>query len=119
MVDARALAQVIILNEVMDSDDEKPHRRKTKRWLKRRRDRGYFNNIIKELRIEDCTGSRDMLRMEVADFDCILTQISDLISRKHRLGGIDPIKCDERLAVTLLLLAITSCLCLKTDFFVF
>ena len=55
MVDTRALAQVIILNELMDSDDEKPHRGKTRRWVKRRSDRGYFNNIIKELRVEDRT----------------------------------------------------------------
>ena len=80
MVDTRALAQVIILNELMDSDDEKPHRGKTRRWVKRRSDRGYFNNIIKELRVEDRTGFRDMFRMDVADFEYILTQISDLIS---------------------------------------
>ena len=30
MVDIRALAQVIILNELMDSDDEKSHRGKKK-----------------------------------------------------------------------------------------
>ena len=105
MVDTRALAQVIILNELMDSDDEKPHRGKTRRWVKRRSDRGYFNNIIKELRVEDRTGFRDMFRMDVADFEYILTQISDLISPKHRLGGTDPIKCDERLAITLRYLA--------------
>ena len=68
MVDKHTLAQVIILNELMDSDDEKTHRGKTRRWVKRRSDRGYFNNIIKELRAEDRTGFRDMFRMDVADF---------------------------------------------------
>ena len=68
--------------------------------MKRRSDRGCFNNIIKELRIEDRTGFRDMFRMDVADFECILTKISYLISPKHRLVGTDPIKCDERLAIT-------------------
>ena len=91
MVDTRALAQVIILNELMDSDDEKPHRGKTRRWVKRRSDRGYFNNIIKELRVEDRTGFRDMFRMDVADFEYILTQISDLISPKHRLSSTNPV----------------------------
>ena len=36
----------------------------------------------------------------VADFQYILTQISDSILPKHRLRGTDPIKCDERLAIT-------------------
>ena len=61
MVDTRAPAQVIILNELMDSDDEKPFREKTRQWVKRRNDQGYFNNIIKELRVEDRTGFRDMV----------------------------------------------------------
>ena len=77
MVDTRVLAQVIILNRLMDSDDEKPHRGKTRRWVKRRSDRGYFNNIIKELRVEDRTDFRDMFRMDIADFGYMLTQISD------------------------------------------
>ena len=93
MVDTRALAQVIILNELMDSDDEKPHRGKTRRWVLKRSDRGYFNNIIKELRVEDHTGFRNMFRMDVVDFEYILRQISDLISPKHRLGGTYPSFC--------------------------
>ena len=80
MVDTRALAQVIILNELMDSDDEKLHRGKTRRWVKRRSDWGYFNNIIKELRVEDRTSFRDMFRMDVANFEYILTQISMLLA---------------------------------------
>ena len=91
MVDTSALAKVIILNKLMDSDDEKPHRGKTRRWVKRRSDLVYFNNIIKELRVEDRTGFRDVFRMDVTDFEYILTRISDLISPKQRLGGTDPI----------------------------
>ena len=45
MVDTRALAQVIILNELIDSDEKKTHRGKTRWWVKRRSDQGYFNNI--------------------------------------------------------------------------
>ena len=106
MVDTRALAQVIILNELLDSDDEKPHRGKTRLWVKRRSDPGYFNHIIKELRVEDRTSFRDMFRMDAADSEYVLTQISDLISLKHRLGGTDPIKYDERLDITLRYLAL-------------
>ena len=100
MMDTRALAQVIILNELMDSDDGKPHRGKATRWVKRRSDWGYFNNIIKELRIEDCTDFRDMFRMDVVDFEYILTQISMLLALFFFLPCL---AC--------------SCLCSKIDFY--
>ncbi len=50
---AELAVSVLLLTELIDSDDEKPHRGKTRNWVKRRRDKGYFNNIIKELRVED------------------------------------------------------------------
>ena len=63
------LATLVLLNELMDSDDEKLHQGKTRSWIKRRRDREYFNNIIRELRIEDRFGFREMFRMDVTDFE--------------------------------------------------
>ena len=45
------LMTLVVLNELMDSDDEKPQRGKTRNWIKRRHERGYSNNIIQELRI--------------------------------------------------------------------
>ena len=45
---AELVGTVFLLVELVDSDDEKPHRGKIRNWVKRRRDRGYFNNIIKE-----------------------------------------------------------------------
>ena len=89
----------------MDSDGEKPHRGKTRNWVKRRSEKGYFNSIIRELRIEDRAGYREMYRMDVTDFGFIMAQISDLISPQERLGGTSPIECDGRLALTLRYLA--------------
>ena len=64
MVDEkRSAVMVILLNELLDSDDEKPTRGKTQEWIKRRGENGYFNNIIQELRIEDRIGFREMFRM--------------------------------------------------------
>ena len=40
------LVTLVVLNELMDSDDEKPLRGKTRNWVKRRHERGYFNNFI-------------------------------------------------------------------------
>ena len=37
----------------MDSGDEKPHREKTRKLVKRRSERGYLINIIRDLRMED------------------------------------------------------------------
>ena len=66
---------VLLLNELIDSDDEKPTRGKTREWIKRREQNGYFNNIIKELRIEDRLGFREMFRMDVGDFEFMTNSI--------------------------------------------
>ena len=95
------IATLVVLQESMDSDDEKPHRGKRRKQVKRRRERGYFNNFIREIRIEDRAGFREILRIDVTDFELILTQISDLISLQERLGGTNPNECDEKLALTL------------------
>ena len=102
---ATDLAALVVLNELMDSDDEKPRRGKTRSWIKRREEKGYFNNIIKELKVEDRLGFREMFRMDITDFEFILTKISNRISPKERLGGTNPVNADERLALTLRFLA--------------
>ena len=49
----RNAVMVVLLNELVDSDDEKPTRGKTREWIKRREQKGYFHNIVLELKIED------------------------------------------------------------------
>ena len=61
MEDKTSLALVVVLNELMDSDDEKPCHRKTRQWEKRRRESGYFTNTIQELKVEDRMGFKEML----------------------------------------------------------
>ena len=47
----------MVLNELMDSDDEKTTRGKTREWVKSREQSGYLNNIVKELKVEEgCFG---------------------------------------------------------------
>ena len=72
------LAMLVVLSELKDSDDEKPRRGKTRPWIKRRREKGYFNNIIKELRIEDRFGFRQMFRIDIADFEIILSKCGNV-----------------------------------------
>ena len=81
------LAAVIVLNELVDSDDEKPTRGKTRKWIRKRKERGCFTTIIQELIVKDRHGFGEMFRMDVEDFEFILSKISDLISPKERLGG--------------------------------
>ena len=88
------LVTLVVLDELMNSDDEKPQGGKTRNWIKRRHERGYFNNIIQELRIADRFGFREMFRMDVTDFENILAKISDIISPKGRLGGTNPLQTD-------------------------
>ena len=53
MAEKTSAVLVLVLRELVDSDDEKPTRGKTREWVKRREQSGYFNNIVKELRVED------------------------------------------------------------------
>ena len=58
------LATLVLLNELVESDDEKPTRGPTRDWVKQRPNKGYFNNITQELRIMDRLGFRAMFRMD-------------------------------------------------------
>ena len=98
-------ATLIALHELIDSDNEKPGSEETRKRVNRRSERGYFNNIIRELGIEDRAGFREIVRMDVTDFGFILAQISDLISPQEKLSGTNPIEYDERLVQTLRYLA--------------
>ena len=46
-------AAVMVLTELVDSDDKKPCQGKTREWIKRGRESGYIQNIIQELKVED------------------------------------------------------------------
>ena len=50
--------------------------------MRRRDERGYFNNIMKELAIEDTAEYKDMMRMNHADFQQILSYIEQDVTRK-------------------------------------
>ena len=73
-------AIVIVLTELVDPENEKPLRRKTREWIKSRREResGYFQNIFQELKVEDHVGFKDMFRLKVADckflFNSLMTE---------------------------------------------
>ena len=100
----RSLLAVFVAFEVLNDEDKKPERGKTRQWIRRRDERGYFNNIVKELAIEDTTEYKEMMRMSHADFQRILSYIED-ITRKQVLDGNKVIPPKERLALTIRFLA--------------
>ena len=98
---AKEVAMVVILSELADSDDEKPTRGPTRSWIKRRKENGFFETIIRELILEDLAGFKEMFRMGYADFEKILSSIVVLISPQEIIGGHRPICAEEKLALTL------------------
>ena len=64
----RSLLAVFVAFEVLNDEDEKPGRGTTRQWIRRRDERGYFNNIVKELAIEDTAEYKEMMRMSHDDF---------------------------------------------------
>ena len=77
---AEEVAMVVILSELADSDDEKPTRGPTRSWIKRRKENGFFETIIRELILEELAGFKEMFRMGYADFEKILSSIVVLMS---------------------------------------
>ena len=91
----------IILSELVDSDDERPRRGKTREWIRRRSQLDLHETLIKELIIEDRLPLKEMFRMSVEDFEAVLSQIHDLIAPQEFQGGPHPISSDERLALAI------------------
>ena len=101
----RSLLAVCVAFEVLNDEDKKPERGKTRQWIRRRNERGYFNNIVKELAIEDTAEYKELIRMSHADFQRILSYIEQDITRKQVLGGNKVISPKERVALTIRFLA--------------
>ena len=96
----RSLLAVFIAFKVLNHEDKKCGRGKTRQWIRRRDERGYFNNIVKELAIEDTAEYKNIMRMSHAVFQRILNYIEQDITRKQVLGENKVISPKERLALT-------------------
>ena len=73
---AKEVAMVVILSELADSDDEKPTRGPTRSWIKRRKENGFFETIIRELILEDFAGFKEMFRMGYLSLSFLLNSLS-------------------------------------------
>ena len=72
-------AVVTLLTDLVDSDDEKPRRGKTRKWFKRKRESSYFQNKFQNLKVEDWIDFR--IHMSVLDYEFLLSQIFTLFHR--------------------------------------
>ena len=59
---------LVMLPELMDSNDEKPSRGKIRSWIKRSSVSGYFNNTIPELMIAERMGFKEMFQISAESF---------------------------------------------------
>ena len=107
LVRKRKAAASVLLMLTFNEEEETVHakRGKTRKWIKRREEKGYFNNIVEELRVEDTASYREMMRMDYETFQDILTAITPTISKKQVQGGHKIISPAERLTLTLRYLA--------------
>ena len=102
---SRALLGVIIL-ESLEEKETKNKRGKTRQWIQRREEKGFYTNIVEELWVEDTKTYEEMLRMNYDTFKFILKEIEqDITPIALMSGGLKTISPGERLTLTLRYLA--------------
>ena len=108
MANKQALNALVIL-ELLDSEGEEGDNNngqgKTREWLKRRRELGYYTKIVQELQLEDTNGFKEMMRMDYKYFKEILNLVEPDITPQEIIGGNKVISAAERLTLTLRFLA--------------
>ena len=68
MAKRQAAAELAVLLILDDDNDDECECGKTRDWIKRREVKCAFTNIIKELRMEDSNGFKEMMRMDYETF---------------------------------------------------
>ena len=101
----RKVIAMILLLESHDDNERVAKRGKARGWIRRREEKGYFENIITELTIEDTSGFKEMMRMSKEDFIYVLEQIEQDITPTQVIGGHAVICPKARLALTIRFLA--------------
>ena len=64
-----ALIGLIILEVLEDDEKHSAARGKTRKWIKRRKEQELYNNLVKELRLEDTKGYNEIMRMSYPSFE--------------------------------------------------
>ena len=101
----RKITAILAILQLFDEEDCKVKRKKTRKWVRRRKEKGFFANIVRELSIEDTSTYKQVLRMSHEDFLTILGFIERDISPYQVAGGHTVIEPKCRLTFTLRFLA--------------
>ena len=102
----RKAAGALIILELVGEDEERSCKRgRTREWIKRREKQGYFDNLVRELSIEDTTAFKEMMRMSHEEFLEIFQLIEQDMTPNTILGGNKVICAKARLTVTIRFLA--------------
>ena len=83
---SRALLVVIIL-ESLEERETKNKRGKTRQWILRREEKGFYTNIAEEIRVEDTKTYEEILRINYDTFKFILTEIEQDITPMALMSG--------------------------------
>ena len=69
-----------VLGALLLEEDEKRKRGEKRKWIKKRTQKGFYANIVKELRLEDTGAYKEMMRMNYDTFLTLLSFIEPYIS---------------------------------------
>ena len=70
-----ALIGFIVLEVLEDDKKRMTVWGKTWKWMKRRQEQGLYNNLVKELRLEETKGYNEMMWMKYSSFEFLLVNI--------------------------------------------
>ena len=100
---ARKTVLAIVLLEVLEEGEETKTRGKTRKWIKRREDKGFYQNIVCELRMEDTGLQGNVENGPPVLYVYILSAIEkDITPGELEKGGLKPIHPAERLTLVIL-----------------
>ena len=98
---SRTLLGVIIL-ESLEEKETKNKIGKTRQWIQRKDEKGFYTNIVEELWVQDTKTYVEMLRTNYDTFKFILKEIEqDITPVALMSGGLKISSPGERLTLTL------------------
>ena len=97
-------SRLLVIVLLMKEGDERRTRGPDRAWIKRRREKGAFQNIVKELVDEDLPSFNNFMRMDCMTFQALVENISHKITKRTTMMR-KAISASERVALTLGFLA--------------